>query len=636
MRKVRARHPLATTAPIVLAILLSVPVACGVAGVLLPALGYHPGLSMELPQVIMADGSALHRLFVPLHYVMFAPAMETSVMLAIAVGMIATVVSLLITFTMIAYMHRRMVLVQTLLSPVLAMPHVAIAVGLVFVFAPSGWGARIDTFLFGEEAKMFQWLWTAPDASGISTIFVLIIKETAFLLFVALAALNRPQMLAHEKIARSLGYTASSAFWRILSPEVYARLRLGVLAVLCYGVSQVEISAVTSTNLPPALGGRVLQWYDDADLLNQYVAAAAAALQIGVIGLVVCIWTLAGKGVHAVHRRWACRVAPFWQGHAVETLTPAQHPDERPAHTHWRFLLSEKVPIWITKTAFVSLMLLAFVSSLAMLVWSVTRRWSYPNLLPTKWSARNWLDSEIWQLAATTLFIGVVATLLALVVVVTFLEAETYAKRRWHRFLAASFFVPMFFPPVSLVFGWQVFLLTFDLQQSPLINVCLGHALVVLPYVYLSLATPWRRLPIQHRQAGLSLGHRPWRIFFAVVIPQSWTIIFGAAAIGFAVSVAQYVPTLVLGSGSVSTLTTEAVALSSGGNRRVLGVVAVLQSVLPWIAFFLAFTLPLLLGYRKHRRAIWHAGDSGGRARHIQRVRAALWRRPFFGGAVKR
>ena len=41
-----------------------------------------------------------------------------------------------------------------------------------------------------------------------------------------------------------------------------------------------------------------------------------------------------------------------------------------------------------------------------------------------------------------------------------------------------------------------------------------------------------------------------------------------AAAIGFAVSVAQYLPTLFIGAGRVATLTTEAVTLSSGADRR--------------------------------------------------------------------
>jgi putative thiamine transport system permease protein len=71
--------------------------------------------------------------------------------------------------------------------------------------------------------------------------------------------------------------------------------------------------------------------------------------------------------------------------------------------------------------------------------------------------------------------------------------------------------------------------------------------------------------------------------------------ILTAAAVGFAVSVGQYLPTLLIGGGRVTTLTTEAVALSSGGNRRIIGTYAMLQLSLPLLAFALALALPATL-----------------------------------------
>ena len=54
--------------------------------------------------------------------------------------------------------------------------------------------------------------------------------------------------------------------------------------------------------------------------------------------------------------------------------------------------------------------------------------------------------------------------------------------------------------------------------------------------------------------------------------------ILTAAAVGFAVSVGHYLPTLLIGAGRMTTITTEAVALASGGDRRVIGVYAFLQT----------------------------------------------------------
>ena len=78
--------------------------------------------------------------------------------------------------------------------------------------------------------------------------------------------------------------------------------------------------------------------------------------------------------------------------------------------------------------------------------------------------------------------------------------------------------------------------------------------------------------------------------------------ILTAAAVGFAVSVGQYLPTLLIGAGRLTTITTEAVALASGGNRRVIGVYAFLQMLLPVLGFAVATLVPALVF--RNRRAM--------------------------------
>src|SRR3546814_11495974 len=74
-----------------------------------------------------------------------------------------------------------------------------------------------------------------------------------------------------------------------------------------------------------------------------------------------------------------------------------------------------------------------------------------------------------------------------------------------------------------------------------------------------------------------------------------------ALAVGFAVSVTQYLPTLFVGGGRFVTLTTEAVGLAAGGDRRIIGVYAFLQALLPLLAFAAALALPRLLLRRRAR-----------------------------------
>ena len=73
-----------------------------------------------------------------------------------------------------------------------------------------------------------------------------------------------------------------------------------------------------------------------------------------------------------------------------------------------------------------------------------------------------------------------------------------------------------------------------------------------------------------------------------------------AAGVGFAVSIGQYLPTLLIGAGRLPTITTEAVALASGGDRRIIGIYAFLQLLLPLIGFVLAALIPALM-FRNRR-----------------------------------
>ena len=64
-----------------------------------------------------------------------------------------------------------------------------------------------------------------------------------------------------------------------------------------------------------------------------------------------------------------------------------------------------------------------------------------------------------------------------------------------------------------------------------------------------------------------------------------------AWAIGASVSLTQYLPTLMLGAGRIQTITTEAVAASSGHDRRIMAIYALFQMALPFIFFVVALTI---------------------------------------------
>jgi putative thiamine transport system permease protein len=83
-------------------------------------------------------------------------------------------------------------------------------------------------------------------------------------------------------------------------------------------------------------------------------------------------------------------------------------------------------------------------------------------------------------------------------------------------------------------------------------------------------------------------------VLWRVRLPMLLRPVLTALAVGIAVSVGQYLPTLLIGGGRIATLTTEAVALASGGDRRAIGVFAVAQTGAALVPFAAALAIPAL------------------------------------------
>ena len=138
--------------------------------------------------------------------------------------------------------------------------------------------------------------------------------------------------------------------------------------------------------------------------------------------------------------------------------------------------------------------------------------------------------------------------------------------------------------------GVQVLLLGMGLGGGWL-PVTLVHTLFVFPYVLLALADPWARLDPRYERSALCLGAGPWRVLVRVRLPLLMPALAFATALGGAVSLSLYLPTMLAGGGRIATLATEAIALSSGGDRRIVGVYGSAQALMIWAGLFAAYAV---------------------------------------------
>lgn len=535
------------------------PIAVGLVGTLLPAFGLLPALGGTHPSLQ------------PWRDLAAAPGFTTALRLSAASGFASTLVALGAALSVAACWHgaRWFRTLRGLLAPMLAIPHAAFAIGFAFLVAPSGWIVRL--------ASPWATGWERPpdlplvnDPWGVALTLALVAKEFPFLLMMVIAALGQVRADQALTSARCMGYGPVAAWTKTVLPLVWPQIRLPVYAVLAFSLSVVDMALVLGPGTPPTLAVLILRWFNDPDLSLRFQAAAAACVQVALVAAAIGLFRSGELAAARLLRGWA--VSGRRGGPASGARAAAL-------------------------AALAALATATGGALAALLAWSVAARWRFPDALPSSWGLDRWA-AALPGLAGpimNTVAAAALSTALALALVLGCLEHERRSGRGRPTSRALwLLYAPLLVPQIGFLFGVQVLLVLVGLDGTwP--ALAWSHLLFVLPYVFLALADPYRALDERYARSARCLGASPGRVFRTITLPLLARPIAVAAAVGMSVSVAQYLPTVFAGAGRLPTVTTEAVALAGGGDRRALAVVAVVQMLLP----LLGFAAALMAGRRR-------------------------------------
>lgn len=508
--------------------------------------------------------------------VLETPGFWASAGLSYWMGLATAFISLIVVmlFTATFQNTKLFAFVAAFLKPVLAVPHAAAAFGLLFLIAPSGFLIRLVSPELSGFIRPPDWL-IVNDPAGISFALGLIIKEIPFLFFVTMIAIPQsdPRRI---QIASSLGYGQVWGWLISVFPAIYLQIRLPVFAVIAFASANVDVALILGPVAPPNLAVRVLHWMNDPDLTMRAMAAAGAIVQVTITLFALLTWWV---GEHIV-----LRIARF--------LT----------QRGWR----AKVDVFARFAAAVTMGLSLFIVSVGLLllmIWSFAEVWRFPDVFPQVFTVRTWLSQagNLLETGIRATVIGLSASALSLGLVLASLENEYRSDIRLRRLAWWTIYIPLLVPQIALMGGLSVLFLRFNIDGT-LWAVILVHMIFVFPYVYLMLADPWNAFDTRYLGVARTLGKSADQAFWSIRLPILLRPVLGALALGFAVSIAQYLPTLLIGAGRQPTITTEAIALASGGNRRLIGAYALVQTLLPFLVFALASLIPNIVW--ANRRAL--------------------------------
>src|SRR5262249_14714830 len=257
----------------------------------------------------------------PWRRLLSAPELPGALRLTLTSGLLASVasVTLVVAFCAAAHGTRLFRAIERLLAPLLAIPHAAVAIGLAFLMAPSGWIFR--------AASPWATGWTTPpdlataqDPFGLALALGLVVKEVPYLLLMTLAAAGQVEVKESLATARSLGYRPLTAWLKAVLPRIYPQIRLPIYAVIAYSLSVVDMALLLAPATPPPLAPLLLRWSNAPDFTMRFCAAAGAILQLLLVVAAIAAWRGAAALVARLGRRW---IAGGRRGRSGQTVKVA-------------------------------------------------------------------------------------------------------------------------------------------------------------------------------------------------------------------------------------------------------------------------------------------------------------------------
>jgi putative thiamine transport system permease protein len=481
--------------------------------------------------------------------------------LSVGTAIASTLGAAALAMALVTHLHgtRAWAALTRALGPMLALPHAAFAIGFALLVMPAGLAARLLAPAFGWSAPP-DWP-TLHDPWGLTLVAVLVGKEVPFLLWQLMALLARPewalQLRGWRASARTLGYGDAALWWRVLWPLLLPRLAWPLLAVLSYSLTVVDLALVVGPTAPPPLAVLAWQALLDGDAARQAEGAAAALL------LALTLGALAGLGALA----WRA-LRPVWTRQASDGVRRKGGDAHAPAYA------------LAAAFALVYALVLGLLAAA-----SLAGVWTFPSLVPQVASFDAWDQvASSSRTLALSAGLGVAAAGLALALVLLWLES---APARWDARAMPVVLAPLVLPPLLWLVGLYALALRLRLDGT-VAGLLAVHTLVALPYVFVALAPAWRAFDPRYQTTALALGRSRAAFWWRVKAPLLAAPLAAALAVGFAVSIAQYLPTQFIGAGRQATVTTEAVTLAAGGQRSGAAAFALLQALLPALGFGLA------------------------------------------------
>jgi len=231
----------------------------------------------------------------------------------------------------------------------------------------------------------------------------------------------------------------------------------------------------------------------------------------------------------------------------------------------------------MTAAAMISAVLLPF---LALILWSFSTRWFYPQVWPDQWGLRAWryvfgtAGSQIISGLIQSVLVALATAAISLLVGVPAGRALGLYNFKGKDAISIILLLPVIVPPLCVAMGLQLWFLKLGLTES-FAGVVLVHLTFCLPYSVFVMWGVFSNYNPEYEDQARTLGATSWQLISRVVLPLTLPGIMVAGLYSFLLSWSQYLSTLIIGGGRVTTLPILLFALMGSGDRPVAAAVSI-------------------------------------------------------------
>ena len=266
--------------------------------------------------------------------------------------------------------------------------------------------------------------------------------------------------------------------------------------------------------------------------------------------------------------------------------------------------MKEKYKIWSSITLYSSLFLLLF-PFINMCLWTFTKRWEWPYLLPQSYGMRGIIHildrgGDTLKVLGTSILLSSIVTVMTLLITIPGAKALTLYPIRGKEFWTFLIWAPLIVPMNAIGMGIHMAFIQVGLADT-ILGVVIVQLVPCIPYAMLILQDVFIIIGDRLEQQAKVLGASPLQTVWHVTLPVLAPAIVSAGSIVFIMSFSQYFLTFLIGGGKIITLPMVMFPYIQNGDRMLS---AIYSFIFIGTIFIFLGTLEKVIG--RHYKAQGH------------------------------